>query len=369
MTEEMKSGQDFFATWRQWQENWLKQWIEASQKQADEWARLWSFPLAGGKDAYGTWVSSIKEMIENMLQGQSLPLGPEVFSKTLVASQTYLKLLEFWGRVSGSVAPSISGKPDPEKLKEVFDQWIKEYQTMMTTLWGLPPDSDRIEMFKTGMQMLRNGIESVWKFWAPVIENMDHVPEAMERAAKGDQKGLIEIQGLLRKSYQESLGRLLNLPTMGFSRETIERVNRSIDAFLEFVVVLNEYYSMFYQTGTRAAEKVYSRLGEFSEQDWNSPDGFRKFYRLWWTINEDTYHELFMSPEFTAMLKQVLDRGLLFRKWLDSLTDKILEMTNIPTKKDMDEIYQALYELKKEVRWQRRAIKKLESSGQKSKED
>jgi class III poly(R)-hydroxyalkanoic acid synthase PhaE subunit len=363
MTEDKKVSQDSFGPWREWQENWLKPWMEASQKQMEEWAKLWSFPVGGGKDFYSQWMNTVKGMVEkiNQMEGRA-PLGPEVFAKAFNSSQMFMKLLEFWGRMTSPVLPYMSGKQDPEKMKQAFDQWMEEYQKMMTTLWGFPPDSSQVEMIKTGTQMFKNSIEAAFRFWSPVLENIEQMPKTMEKAMQGDQTGILEMYGLLRKNYEDSFGKLLRLPTMGFFRETIERLSRSIDSFIEFMVILNEYHSMFYQTGMRAAEKVYGRLGEFGEEDWSSPEGFRKFYRLWWTINEDAYHELFMSPEFTNMLKQVLDRGLLFRRWMDAFTDKMLEVTNIPTRKDMDEIYQALYELKKEVRWQRRAIKNLESS-------
>ena len=121
---------------------------------------------------------------------------------------------------------------------------------------------------------------------------------------------------------------------------------------------------MFYQTGIRAMERVLSRLEEFKDEDWSTPEGVRKFYRLWWTINEDTYHELFLSEEFINLLREVLIRGLLFKKWLDELYDKMVEPLPIPRKKDMDEVYRAIYELKKEVRWQRKALEKLTGKDQ-----
>ncbi len=369
MAEDTKAGQDFFSMWRQLQENWMKQWMDVAQQQAEHWSKLWSFPSGEGKDFYSSWLASVRELIDKSTQGDAPPLGPVVFGKAFNSSQMYIKLLEFWREVARNVMPSLSGQQDPEKMKQAFERWIDEYQKMMTSLWGLPPDSAHVEMLKTQVKMLRAGVESVWNFWSPVLSSLEQLPAAMEKAMKGEQEGLLEVSALFRKSYEDSFGRLLRLPTMGFFRETMERMNRSIDSFLEFVVVLNQYHSMFYQTGMRASEKVYARLGEFGDEDWTSPDGFRKFYRLWWTINEDAYHELFMSPEFTNMLRQVLDRGLLFRKWMDAFTDKMLEITNIPTKKDMDEIYKALYELKKEVRWQRRAIKDLESSNPGSKEE
>ena len=42
------------------------------------------------------------------------------------------------------------------------------------------------------------------------------------------------------------------------------------------------------------------------------------------------------------------------------MLEHILKFTSLPSKKDMDEIYRTLYDLKKEVRNQKRAMKDIE---------
>jgi hypothetical protein len=69
---------------------------------------------------------------------------------------------------------------------------------------------------------------------------------------------------------------------------------------------------------------------------------------------------MFQSEEFTKLLGEVVRAGLLFKKQFDELSDEIVGLTNLPTKADMDEIYHNIYDLKKEVRQQRRAIHDLE---------
>ncbi len=79
-----------------------------------------------------------------------------------------------------------------------------------------------------------------------------------------------------------------------------------------------------------------------------------------WTINEEVYQELFRSEEFSKLSREVNSRGLLFRKWIDDVFEQILKFTSLPSKRDMDEIYRTLYDLKKEVRNQKSAMKELE---------
>jgi hypothetical protein len=51
---------------------------------------------------------------------------------------------------------------------------------------------------------------------------------------------------------------------------------------------------------------------------------------------------------------------LLLRKELDEISDHVLKFTNFPSKKDMDEIYLAIYETKRDLREARRRVTELE---------
>ena len=106
---------------------------------------------------------------------------------------------------------------------------------------------------------------------------------------------------------------------------------------------------------------MFERLGELEGKEL-TPETFREFYKIWWTINEDTYQELFVSPEFIGLMQEVLRRGLVLRQRTDKLSAESLSTLNIPTKDDMDEIYKAIYDLRKEVRWQRRGLHELEAA-------
>jgi hypothetical protein len=56
----------------------------------------------------------------------------------------------------------------------------------------------------------------------------------------------------------------------------------------------------------------------------------------------------------------MVEQGLLLRKELDEISDHVLKFTNFPSKKDMDEIYLAIYETKRDLREARRRVTELE---------
>ena len=56
----------------------------------------------------------------------------------------------------------------------------------------------------------------------------------------------------------------------------------------------------------------------------------------------------------------MVEQGLLLRKEFDEISDHVLKFTNFPSKKDMDEIYLAIYETKRDLREARRRVSELE---------
>jgi hypothetical protein len=199
----------------------------------------------------------------------------------------------------------------------------------------------------------------MWGFAEPTFKSMAQLPEVLERVAKGDRGALGDLGGIFVKNYEETIGKALLAPSIGYFKEFNERMNNMIYAFIQFNTSKAAFYSLFYDTGMRAAERVYEKYTEFVGKE-ITPETFREFYRIWWTINEEVYQELFRSDEFSKLSRDVNRRGLLFRKWIDDVFEQILKFTSLPSKKDMDEIYRSLYNLKKEVRAQKRAIKDVE---------
>jgi class III poly(R)-hydroxyalkanoic acid synthase PhaE subunit len=230
---------------------------------------------------------------------------------------------------------------------------------MMESLWGGIPSAELRDTAKALSSTSVAASDFMWSFIEPSFKNMAQLPGVLEKVAKGDRGAVADIGGIFVKNYEETIGKALLAPSLGYFKEFNERLNNMVYAYIQFNTSKAAFYSLFYATGMKAAERVYDKLTEFVGKE-ATPETFREFYRIWWTINEEVYQELFRSEEFSKLTLDVNRRGLQFRKWIDDVFEQILKFTSLPSKKDMDEIYRSLYDLKKEVRAQKRAMKNIE---------
>lgn len=360
MEEQTQKLIDMASRWSDWQRDLWEKWVTTTINETEA-----AQSLGQGNtvlDMLTAWQQTwSKAFLEPFLGKEPLEgLGATVYKRLLDASTVYNNLLTFWARSTMLLAQLTPGTvPTTEELKEIYDQWVKEYQSVMGSLWGAYPSTDAKKTAKAYQGATAASAESGWRLMEPLLKNLEQLPEILAKITRGDAGASIELTGLLRKNYELTLGKALRAPFMGYAREFVERVNQTLDAYVHYNVALAQYFAPFYQSGMHAAEKVFQRLSEFKDKE-ITPETFREFYRIWWTINEDVYYQMFGSEEFTKLLGEVLRQGLLFKKQLDDLSDQIVQFTNLPTKQDMDEIYKTIYDLRKEVRWQRRAIRDLE---------
>ena len=359
MEEQTQELIDMASRWSAWQRDFWEKWVTTTIGGTEASQSLWQGNTV--LDMLAAWQQTwSKSFLEPFLGEGPEGLGATVFKRLLDASTVYNSLLTFWARSTMLLAQLTPGTtPTTEELKEIYDQWVKEYQSFMASLWGAYPSKDAEKTAKAYEGATAASAESGWRFMEPLLKNSEQLPEILARIARGDAGASIELAGLFRKNYELTLGKALRAPFMGYAREFVERVNQTLDAYVHYNVALAQYFAPFYQSGMHAAEMVFQRLSEFGGKE-VTPETFREFYRIWWTINEDVYRQMFGSEEFTKLLGEVLRQGFLFKKQLDELSDQIIQFTNLPTKQDMDEIYKTIYDLRKEVRWQRRTIQELE---------
>lgn len=359
----MSGAEQFKGAWTDWL-NFQSKMLDTWMNMARTGMKAGSFPSGLGSspsDFYQAWKDLwTKGWAGVQTSAEAKGLGEQVYDKIHGAASVYNRVMSFWGQAMVRMAGFPVDKAlDLETIKTLQDGLRQDYRDVMNALWGLAPTPESQESLKALLESGETSWDVWWGFLEPSFKHLAQVPGVFQKFASGDTAALSEIAGIFRKTYHDTIGRSLRSPSLGYFRESLTTFQRTVDAYVEYQASMQEFHSLMFATSQKAMEKVLARLTEFSGQQ-PSPQMLKEFYRLWLKINEDTYHDLFLSKEFTKLLQEVLTRGLQFRKWLDDLSDQLLELTNLPGKKDMDEIYKTIYELKKEVRGQRRRIQDLE---------
>lgn len=128
-------------------------------------------------------------------------------------------------------------------------------------------------------------------------------------------------------------------------KEITTQIVESYDDIVEFNQRVAEYYRQLSQTWIEAQKKVNAKatsLPQDSEQ-------LEAYKRIWIDIFENDFTQLFDSEEFGQNYSKLVSAELeLLKRW-ENISNTVLQSLRLPTKKDIDEIYRELHQLKKRV--------------------
>ena len=325
----------------------------------EAWMKWW--PGLKGLAGPGSWYEEFTKKLQKTF-GEEIGdgLGFTLFKRITSSAGIYFDVLDFWAKMLGSSAEVAADKPlSPEQVRELREQWMRHYESIMEALWGAIPSPQIQDMVKAFSSTMGARADFAWSFLEPLVKNLSQVPQLLQKMAAGDTGATAELGGLFARNYEETMGKALLAPTLGYFRECQGRINKAFYVYGKYSTARTLFISFLYTTGMNAAEKVFERFAALNIQE-TTPETLRELYRLWWSTNEEVYQEVFRSKEFIDLSRQMVEQGLLLRKDIDELSDQFLKFTSIPSKKDMDEIYHAIYETRKELREQRRRITDLE---------
>ena len=125
------------------------------------------------------------------------------------------------------------------------------------------------------------------------------------------------------------------------STETIE-MNEDMT---EFNSRLTAYYKQLADTWNEAQKEYTRKVPELP----NDIENMEASKRVWIDMFENYFTKLFDSSEFAENFGKLVTSELEIAKHWNNMTSALLESANMPTKKDMDEVYQELHSLRKRI--------------------
>lgn len=135
--------------------------------------------------------------------------------------------------------------------------------------------------------------------------------------------------------------RKMNVTAKNITNESIE-MNEDIT---EFNNRLNTYYKQLADTWNEAQKEYNKKVPEVPKDT----EHIEASKRIWIDIFENYFTKLFDSTEFAENFGKMVTSELEIAKHWNNALSTILEGANLPTKKDMDEVYKELHTLRKRV--------------------
>ena len=318
------------------------------------WFGMWSKfmdqaqfnPFSGAANAGPNWFKGYEEMTRNFYQPSLAGPFGDLFQKVMDASGIYMNLFKAWSEVGGDV------KSSPDAMKHLLDLWLESQKTVFSRLFGMPvPDANMGDWTDAARKSLENFTQFYQQNYQPFMDSWGKTFQGAGDAFTGkfDPARLRELYDTWTKGYESAMGKFLKMPMIGPSRQVLDKIARSLDAYMKYCTAVTEFQMVLYSPGKETVQELSQKASTILKGEMTQ-EKYQEFYETLIKTFEDRFYQLFKTPAFGQILKTTLDSYLEFRKQHFAVIEEMLKSTPIITRTEIDDVYQELYNLKKRIK-------------------
>ena len=266
---------------------------------------------------------------------------------------------DFWGNMLSSWGgPTLEGaagtgtdRTAKSRSQESLEAVLKTWQTLSSAASD-PGAMDAISKLTHALpdvlqKMVMTGWQGYFQFQQQWLEKAGRVGKttqaySFENLEQETFKSWTQI-------YEDELRQFFAVPQLGLTRVYQERFNQALDRFNQFQNAFAEFLQMFYLPMEKSFKALQDEVNRLAEEGKLSED-YNTYYRLWIKILEGHYMTLYKSPEYVVVMSKTLNSLEEYLQSRDAIIQDVLKVMAVPTQKDMDDLYQEIYHLKKKIR-------------------
>jgi len=276
------------------------------------------------------------------------------------ATNTWAESLELWWK---ALSPSIDS--DQHEVFRKFIEQGKSYFRLNGEFLNILPhlstaDKDSSEwqrLWDTSMSELRNNFSNLTSsgqsnagFWALPLDNWQRTQGLFSVLPMDFLKNLENyLENNEQSFFYEQLKPLCTLPNFNYSQEWQENVQESIRLLLDYQQAQQEYAAVFGKIGLRSIDLLQHNVAAL-KGDEVQLDNLRTMYDLWVECGEKAYSEFVNSEEYVSTHARLINSLMTWKQHEQKMVDDILNMFNMPTRKEMDTINLRMHQMRREVK-------------------
>ncbi|MCT4605814.1 MAG: hypothetical protein N4A64_06875 [Marinisporobacter sp.] len=328
--------------------NFMDQYFELQKKMLHTWQKSF-IPNKEDSSSDSIKDKNLMDFFNEWMQASS-----DAFSKNmsfmkehspqggmLGALETYQNLYSFWN--------NLTSIKNHESLEKFYTNWQEEYMKIFSNQFtSFLPDSAQ-KLLKNHMDTYQMLLSTGKNFYTPWINSFNKSQALLGRSFIGDTDAFLNYSKLWRKNYEKTFGRFFDIPALGLGKESLENNLKHADAFITYMNTTSEFFVTLYKVGTKTMENIMKEYQDMLKKG-TQPKTFKEFYEYWWKENEAAYINLFRTDDFSKLLSQVVDAGLVLKQNMDNFFEEQLDFLPFPKMSDMKSLYKTVYGLKKEIR-------------------
>jgi class III poly(R)-hydroxyalkanoic acid synthase PhaE subunit len=339
-------------TWSEQADSTMKVWTEAQKKMWENWyemAQNFSNPGAmfSGMGMYDQWQKMASQWVE-AISANSDPSAQNL-SRQFVASQaSMMRFLELTTRAWSVMMPKLEAGEDWQK---VLSDYMEQFRKQM-----LDP-SQMMQAAQNTTTMWMDYMQSMQSAMLPWMKSMQQAPSIFGSAMLSPNGGaeMIDLTRMFWDSYDQTVGKLVGMPSVGFTRELEKKMAAGYQAWSKARQAMDEYQMLVLDGWSGVMEQVLREMMDRAEKG-KPVESVRDLVRLWTTAADKSFDQVFRSERYAEVQGRFVSSYMDYRVKEQAIVDEMLKYSHIPTRSEMDEAHRNVYELRKEVKALKKAM-------------
>jgi class III poly(R)-hydroxyalkanoic acid synthase PhaE subunit len=274
----------------------------------------------------------------------------DVAERLLTTQSEMLRFLELSLRAWKAIAPQIESGEDWETILRNFTENLRE----------------QLLQFPQETQKAFQDIDELWRLYReqwkglvqPWAESLRRAPWHAGQASTGNGSALIEFTNLYWDAYERTFGRMLESPSLGYTRELNEDLLKGFDAWLVYRRASFEYQVTLCETWVQAFEEFMRQRVALAQKGETVP-GVRKLLFLWIEVVEHVFAEVFRSEEYIRIQGNLVNTATAYRLCEREIVDAFLKTSHLASRSELDEAYRRIYELGKDMKELKKSLQAI----------
>jgi class III poly(R)-hydroxyalkanoic acid synthase PhaE subunit len=143
---------------------------------------------------------------------------------------------------------------------------------------------------------------------------------------------------------------------LGFNRDLMVKLASGFDVWVEFRKASADYHALLAKTSAKAFEQVMKEMVAISERG-EKIESVRTLMNLWMDTIDQAFTKLYKTEEYLNVQRNMSNAVMKYRMKEQEIVEVMMKMFNLPTRSELDDAYRSLYELRREVRAMKKALK------------
>ncbi len=301
----------------EWSEEMMRNWSDAQRRYWDAWSDLSKMGQMNAQPAMATsaWTQSLEQSWKAVSPHSAPGASTDAFQRMVEMGKIYMNLAE------NAYNSQQAGKSGNDTITACMDALETGFRQPFNT---------------HGFGVGQSALDS----WQRVLNSM----------------GMQSVQP--SANWSEQLNKMLATPSVGFNRESQERLQALAKLGGNYQDAMDDYLKAFAKQGLESVQALRERV-EAMRQAGQSIHSVRELYDLWVEVNEQVYAKFAMTDEYQVVYGDLVNALMELKQGINAELDTVYASANLPSRKELNAAFEKQQIMRRENRALRKQVEEL----------